>query len=410
MQPAFHIARKITFNRQPSFSRFIIRLSVIATSISVAAMILTLCFVNGFQDAISKKIFGFWGHIRIQPYTLNKSLIAEDELATSNDTILLQLKQFPQITSVNSYITRSAVIEKNGEIEGCLLKGIDPSFPTKQFEHFIKLGHTIAFEDSMYDRSLVISELLANKLQLALNDTVKLHFIKTETGTSTYRKLRVAGIYKTGLEEYDQLFCLVDIRLLQRIISPYIAYISGYEVFTNTSVKSEDLSLAINETISSEWLARSMESIFPNIFDWLEIQNVNRNVVFIIMGVVALINLLTCLLVLVLERTRMVGILKALGGEDKFIQQIFLYYASFIALRGVGIGAIIGLLICWLQLVTGFIQLDETAYYVSVAPVVIVAWQIALVVLATFLVAFLSLWLPTFLIRKIQPIQAIQFN
>ncbi len=373
-------------------------------------MILTLCFVNGFQDAISKKIFGFWGHIRIQPYTLNKSLIAEDELAQTNDTILSQLKRFPQIVSINSYLTKSAVIEKNGEIEGSLLKGIDSLFPRKQLDNFIIKGSSIKFEDSLYDKSLVISELLANKLQLSLNDTVKLHFIQTSTGSSTYRKLYVTGIYKTGLEEYDQLFCLVDIRLLQRIISTDIAYVSGYEVFTSSPQESNELSLAINESISSEWLARSMESIFPNIFDWLEIQNVNRNVVFIIMGIVALINLLTCLLVLVLERTRMVGILKALGGEDRFIQQIFLYYASFIALRGVGVGAIIGLLICWLQLLTGFIQLDETAYYVSVAPVVIVGWQIALVVLATFLVAFLSLWLPTFLIRKIQPIQAIQFN
>lgn len=410
MQTAFHIARKITFNRQPSFSRFIIRLSVIATSISVAAMILTLCFVNGFQDAISKKIFGFWGNIRIQPYTLNKSLIAEDELAPKNDSILLQLKQLPQITSVNTYMTRSVVIEKKGEIEGILLKGVDSSFPSTQLENFLQTGNSILFTDSLYDRSIVISELIATRLKLALNDTIKVHFIQPETGSSTSRKLRVIGIYKTGLEEYDQLFCLVDIRLLQRIVSPDATYISGYEVFTNNNENFEKLSLAINEAISSEWLARSMQNIFPNIFDWLEIQNVNRNVVFIIMGIVALINLLTCLLVLVIERTRMVGILKALGGEDRFIQQIFLYYASFIALRGVGMGALIGLLVCWLQIATGFIQLDETAYYVSVAPVVVVGWQIALVVLATFFVAFLSLWLPTFFIRKIQPIQAIQFN
>ena len=174
----------------------------------------------------------------------------------------------------------------------------------------------------------------------------------------------------------------------------------------------DTLSHSINESdlIPTEWISRTVREVYPNIFDWLGIQDVNRDVIFIVMSIVAIINLITCLLILVLERTRMVGILKAIGATNFSIQKIFLYHASYITLIGVGLGLLLGVGLCLLQQYTGFIRLDETAYYVSSAPVKIIWWQVALVCSGTIVVCFLSLIIPTYIVRSIQPVKAIQFR
>ncbi|MEN9685121.1 MAG: hypothetical protein RLZZ28_907, partial [Bacteroidota bacterium] len=162
--------------------------------------------------------------------------------------------------------------------------------------------------------------------------------------------------------------------------------------------------------LPAEWMSRTIQEVYPNIFDWLGIQDVNRNVIFIIMSIVAIINLVTCLLILILERTRMVGLLKALGANNGVIQQIFIYHASVITILGIGIGFMLGTGLCFLQQYTGFIQLDESSYYVSKAPVHIIWWQIATVCGATALVCYASLIIPTWIIKKINPVKAIQFR
>jgi lipoprotein-releasing system permease protein len=165
-----------------------------------------------------------------------------------------------------------------------------------------------------------------------------------------------------------------------------------------------------SDLIPLNWISKTVREVYPNIFDWLGIQDVNRNVIFIVMAVVAIINLVTCLLILVLERTRMVGILKAIGSSDAIIQKIFLFNATYITLAGAGAGFLFGVGLCLLQQKTGFITLDETAYYVSVAPVKLIWWQVAAVCAGTVVVCFLSLILPTLLVKSVQPVKAIQFR
>jgi lipoprotein-releasing system permease protein len=407
---ALFIAKRIAFNRQYSFSRFIIRLSVTATALSVMAMIITLAFVNGFQQAISEKVFSFWGHVRVQQYEPGRSLLAEESVITRNDTVETLLRSQSGIESVQHFATKSAVLEYRKQIEGVLIKAVDKAYDSSRLSRYINGGRWLQFDDSLYSKDLLLSSPLASRLNVQVNDTVTVYFISPIDGSRTYRRLRVCGLYKTGIEEYDKLFILADLRLVQRLNGWTTQQTGSYELFLKDFSRMDSISNSLNEQLPLSWGSRSIREVYPNIFDWLNIQNMNRNVIFIVMAVVAIINLVTCLLILILERTRMVGILKALGAEEKLIRQIFLYHASVITIRGVGIGLLAGLGLCWLQQYTGFIHLDESSYYVKTAPVQLIGWQVALVVIATTVVCYLSLIIPTWLVRRMQPVKAIQFR
>jgi lipoprotein-releasing system permease protein len=405
---AFFIGKRLAFKKQQSFSRFIIRLSIAATAVSVAAMIITLAFVNGFQKTVSEKVFSFWGHIRVQHFEASKALVSEEMAIAKNDTVLALLKQQPAVAQVQVFATKSVILEKSNTIEGNLFKGIDVDYDSAQLKPYLVQGRWLRFEDSLYSREIILSEPIARELKLKLNDTMNVHFISPREGTAVYRPVKVVGLYKTGIDEYDNHFAIGDIRLIRRLADWKPNEIGGYEVF----LKDYHIMDSVNQQLDlpTVWVSKTVREVYPNIFDWLNIQDVNRNVVFAVMGIVAIINLITCLLILVLERTRMVGLLKALGANNTSIQQVFLYHAAWITLVGVGIGLALGVGLCLLQQLTGFIRLDEATYYVSKAPVFIIWWQIGLVCLLTAIVCFISLLLPTLIIRSIKPVKAIAFR
>jgi len=384
---------------------------VAATAVSITAMIITLAFVNGFQEKVADKIFGFWGHIRVQKYDAGKSLISEELPLTKNTAVENSMATTPGVVSYQSFATKSAVLESNKEIEGVLIKGIEKNENHTALKQFLVAGRWIHFTDSLYSKETIVSDAVAKQLQIKINDTIKVHFVATNSDAQkTYRKLVVVGFYHTGIDEYDKLFMIADINLIRRINNWEPNQIGGYEVFIHQYQNINAVSSTLSNALPSEWMSKSIKEVYPNIFDWLDIQDVNRNVVFVVMGIVALINLITCLLILMLERTNMIGLLKSMGATNWTIQKIFIVYASFITLAGVGFGLVIGLGICFLQQATGFITLDEASYYISVAPVKIIGWQVAAVCAGTTVVCFVSLFLPTLLIPKISPVKAIAFK
>jgi lipoprotein-releasing system permease protein len=409
---AVFIARRIAFNRQKSFSRFIIRLATTATAVSVAAMIITLAFVNGFQETVSQKVFSFWGHVRLQQYEPNKALVAEESPLQKNATIEAVIRKNPVVTSMQTFATKSAVIQHKTDIEGILFKGVERNYNFNHLKDFLISGTWPDFNDSLYSKQIVLSQPIAVQLQVKLNDSIKIYFIDPAGGKSNFRRMRVCGIYKTGIEEYDKLFAIGDLRLVQRLNNWTEEEVGGYEIFLSQYKLMDKVSNDINDNGSMPitLVSRTVKEIYPNIFDWLGIQDVNRDVIFIVMSIVAIINLVTCLLILVLERTRMVGILKAVGSNNITIQAIFLFHATYITVVGVGIGLVAGIGLCLLQQYTGFIRLDEAAYYVSSAPVKIIWWQVIAVCAGTVMVCFVSLIIPTLLVRNIQPVKAIQFR
>jgi lipoprotein-releasing system permease protein len=406
---ASFIARRIALNRQRSFSRFIIRLAVTATAISIAAMILTLSFTNGFQYAISQKVFGLWGHIRVQHYEGNKAVIAEEMPIYQNDTVLSLLRSDPDISAIQPFATKNAILRGKEGIEGVLLKGVQKGYDFTRLDGFLKSGRWIHFPDSGSSNEVDLSVYTANQLKLQPGDKVLIYFIQLDNSYRV-RSMKVAGIFKTGIEDYDKLIAIGDLELIRHLNNWNKNQIGGYEITVRNYRRADSVNARIFDQLPSGWGSRTIEDIYPNIFDWLNLQNITIAIVLIIMIVVATLNLVTCLIILVLERTPMIGILKAFGTPNASIQQIFLYHGAFITLLGMLIGNALGLSICWLQTRYGFITLPEEAYFISKAVVKLEWWHLVLVNAGSFLVCFLVLMIPTLIIRRIRPTQAIQFR
>jgi lipoprotein-releasing system permease protein len=403
------IAQRIAFNPERSFSRFIIRLAVIATTLSVATMIVALSFTEGFQWVISQKVISFWGHIRVEHYEPEQTIIAEETPIDKNDTVLAAIHADPRVGYIDAFATKSAMLKTNEGIEGILFKGVEKDFHFDRLSAFLRQGHWVDFPDSGYSHEVDLSEYTASQLKLHVGDGVLIYFIQPNAPPRA-RKLQVAGIYKTGIEEYDHNFCLGDLRLIRRLNDWDSTKIGGYEVFVTDYRQTDTINKSLREVLPPEWNSQTIENVYPNIFDWLNLQNRTEVLILIIMTVVAVLNLITCLIILVLERTRMVGILKAVGSNDFIIQRIFLAHAAFITGWGIFLGTALGLGLCWVQEKTGLIKLDEDAYYVPVAPVKIIYWQVGLVDLGTLVICFLVLLIPVQLIRRISPVRAIRFN
>lgn len=405
------IANRIAFNKGRSFSRFIIRLSTAATIISVVAMILTLAFANGFQQKVSEKVFDFWGHIRIQhtsPYT---SIITEEVPIINNPELSAAIKQLPDVKAIYPFATKYAILKTKDNLQGILVKGLDKVYDFDHFKEFMVEGSTIGYNDSTYSRDILISQKTAKELQLNVNDRVAIYFIKPDRSIRP-DKLTIKGIFKTGIADFDNSFAIGDIQLIRRLNGWEPNTIGGYEVVLNDYRKADTLTQQIAQLpeLDEDLNVQSIKEYVPNIFDWLNMQFTTRNVLIGIMIVVAVINLITCLIILVLERMRMVGVLKAIGATDWTIQKIFLRHSLIIALRGIAIGAVTGLVIIYLQIKTGFIRLDEDAYYMDRAAVSITVWEVLFICGATFLVCLLVLLIPSYIVKKIRPVKAIHFR
>lgn len=405
------MARRIAWNPQRSFARFIMRISIGATAISVAVMIIAVSLVNGFQSAVSEKVFGFWGHIRIQERQAPRSLIAEEIPILQNDRLMQIIQADPTVRSIHPFATRYGILKSEQEMEGLMIKGVGRAFYPTQLKLFLKAGSIPAWPDSGFSRDLLISQYTAQRMKLSVNDSLPLYFLQSEQAPRA-RKIRIAGIYKTGIEQYDRLFAIGDLRLIQQLNGWAPEQIGGYEVFLNDPTLTEATSSTLFNLpdFPQTWEPIPITRLIPNIFDWLALMDNTRSVLIGLMIAVALINLITCLLILVLERVRMVGTLKALGASDWRIQQLFLQQIGWILAIGISLGTSIGLGLLFIQQQTGWIRLPEEAYYIDHAAVKIVWGEVFAIIGGTTAISLIVAWIPSWLVRRIQPVQAIRFR
>jgi len=409
LQYPLFIAKRIIFNAQPSFSRFIIRLAILATVLSVATMVITLSLVNGFQEAVAEKVFSFWGHARIESVNPFQPYVSDDEGFVYSDSVKRAFSNIPGIESHEAFAIKSVVLKTGGQFEGVLLKGIAAGFDTSAFNRFMVSGRFFSFADSGKINGIVLSHITAERMQVKPGDALQCFFIRNGQDIRT-RPMVVTGIFKTGIEEYDKNFGIGDIRFLRRLNLWEDDRIGGVEIFLKEPELAGFFSDDVNTGLPAKLACRPIEEIYPNIFDWLAIQNQTKKIVVITMLIVAIINLITCLLILVMERTPMVGVFKALGMPVEKIGAVFWFYAGWIAVVGVGAGLVLGLGLCFLQQYTGFIKMDEATYYVATAPVSIDPVQVAAVVLGSLLICLLAIRLPLFYVQRVSPIQAIRFD
>ena len=395
MNTAFEIAKRISFYKQKNYTRFIVRLSIAATAISVAAILLTFSIVNGFQSTVSQKLFSFWGHLQISSVN-GASLNDNPELAK-------KIKTISNVQSSSAFLNQTMVLAKDIEIEGLNAKGI------ADFSSIPNLiqGRLIQRDGQSPSKEIVLSKNLASKLHIVIGDQVRLYFFQNNQVQE--RRLSVVGLFHSGIEEYDLKNVFVDIHLLQQLIQAPNA-ISGYQINVNDLSTITQTQIDIQSILPENWVATASTNLYPQLFDWIQVQNINRNITIIIMLFIAIVNLITCLLILLLARVPMIGSLHAMGATHAMIRKVFLYQASFIAFAGIGLGVLIGLGLSILQLKFQWIQLDESAYLIDVLPIQIQPFQVIGVIVGTAIVCYLSFLLPTIWIKKISPAKAIRFD
>ena len=306
-----------------AFSSFIIKLSIVATTLSVAVMIVSVCVIGGFKSVIREKIYSFWGHVLVVPYNDNPANIISEKPINYSDAVFRMIQNDPQVAAVSKFAVRPAIVQSKGQMEGIKLKGIAADYTIPASLNM--KGTPINFSDSTYAKQIILSRTTANKLLLNVGDDVLIYFLESGSTVPRIRKLKIAGLYHTGMEDVDQYLAICDIRLLQHINSWAPQQISGYQV----AAKDEAFVHTIADRIfqNSELTTQTITDSFPGITDWLNIQDLSVKILLIIMSIVATISMGAALLILIVERASITGLLKALGLNNAATQKIFMYIA-----------------------------------------------------------------------------------
>jgi len=408
------IARKLILSKdnRKSISRSILNIAIFGISLGLAVMIVAMAVVTGFKNEITRKVVGFAAHIQILNFDSNISY--ETQPINSQQEFLSELRENPSIASVQVFATKAGIIKTKSDIQGVVLKGVGPGYDWSFLQDYLREGEILSLSDSARSNKVLISRHIASLLKLSLNDDFLMYFIQDPP---RWRRFTVAGIFETSLEEFDKVFIFGDIRHIQKLNDWSEEQVSGLEVnLTTFSELDRQTSHVINtvgfgfEEDGSRLKVINIHEKYPQIFDWLNLQDMNVLIILILMLVVAGFNMVSGLLILILDRTNMIGILKALGSPNVSIRKIFMYQSGFLILRGLFWGNIIGIGICLLQKYTGIMELDQSSYYLNTVPVNLNALHVIVLNLGTALAIIGMLIIPSMIISRISPARAIRFE
>ena len=391
------------------------KVSVLGIALGIAMMILTIGVITGFQGEIRNKLIGFGSHIQVTNYDTN---VSDEPLPISRKPDFLEaLKQNPGIKHVEVYATKNGIIKTKTDNEGVLIKGIADDYDWEFINHNLVAGKAFAVSDTGISKSIVISKMLADKLGFKLDDKMIIYFLTKTTdrldNISYEQRVKtffISGIYETGFEDLDQRLVLVDLRHIQRLNYWSADQVAGFEITLDDYKKMDDMGVELNDLVGQNYVAQTIKQIYPTVFSWLDMQDVTGVIVITLMLLVAGINMISALLILILERTNMIGILKALGSKNRSIQKIFLYNAAYLVGKGLLWGNVLAIGIALIQKQFGIFTLDAKTYYLSVIPIYLDPLAIVLLNAGTFLCCLLMLVVPSFVVSKITPVKAIRFS
>jgi lipoprotein-releasing system permease protein len=400
------IAKRISLKAERTFSKLIVRIAIIGIMLGLGVMLLSLAIVKGFKSEIKEKVRGFNGDIQFVKYDLNSSY--ENSPFTLSPLILNQVKGKSGINFIAPIATKPGIIKANEEVEGVVFKGIDKDYDWNYFNKVLTAGTTINFSNPQASaQQIIVSDFLAKRLKLHVGDDFMLYFVQESLRK---RKFEIVGIYNTGVEEIDKTYIIGDISLIRKLNNWSFNEVGGYEIRVQDFNQIDAHAAALIDILPLQVKAVTVKERFPVIFDWLSLLDINAQVILVLMLIVAIINMISALLIMILERTNMIGLLKALGETNWGVRKIFLYNALYLVGFGMLLGNIFGLGLGFFQQQTHFFKLDEASYYMKFVPISFTLQDILLVNLGTLTTCFLVLLIPSYLVTKITPIKAIAFK
>ena len=414
MNLPYFIANRLIKGRREgtSFSRPINIIAIIGIAMGLGVMILAVAILTGFKQQIREKVVGFGSHIQIMNFDSNISF--ETTPISDTQSFIPKIKQLPGVAHIEVFATKAGIIRTEEDIQGVVLKGIGSDFDWSYFKSNMVDGNVFTVTDTGRTDKVIISKKIADMLRLKTGDSFSMLFIQDPP---RMRKFTISGIYETSLEEFDKMYVFCDIGHIKRLNGWSEDQVSGFEIFINDFDKLNEMTATVRDAIGyklteedSKFKVTNIRIRYPQIFDWLNFQDLNVVIIILLMLIVAGFNMISGLLILILEKTNMIGVLKSLGAEDITIRRVFIYQAAYLIGKGLFWGNFIGIGLAFLQLKTGLITLDPSSYYIKTVPVNLQLSHILLLNAGTMVAIILMLLVPSQLISRITPVKAIKYD
>ncbi|MDH4059060.1 MAG: ABC transporter permease [Cyclobacteriaceae bacterium] len=406
MNLSYFISKRISRGQQEGFSTTIHKIAIASIGIGLGAAIIAFLIMRGFQDTVKHKIYSFNGHLLVNKFTMNNSM--EEPPMDINIDLYSNYKSFPGIRHIQEYAHKAGLIKTDDEVLGVVVKGVGRSYDTVSFAENIIEGRFIHLPDSGYANEVILSKTIAGKINANVDDQLIVHFFQNPP---RFRRLKVVGIYETNLSEYfDGKVIISDIRMIARLNDWADSVAGGLEIFVTDINRIDEVGYALGETIDFDLNIQPVSNKYIQVFEWLHLLTRQVNILLVVILAVVCVNMISIILILVMERTQMIGLLKALGSGNKLIRSVFVYHGIHLVVKGLLLGNLIGLGFCFFQDRFKIITLNPQDYYMSFVPV---SWHWEMVLLLnaiTFAIVTIVLLLPTAIISRIDPIKAIRFD
>ena len=410
----FFIAKRILFGTEKGFKGTppASKIALLGIILGLAVMILSVAIVIGFKKEVRNKVIGFGSHIQITNFDNNTSYEAYPIVMP--DSLIESIAAIPGIKQVERFATKPGILKTDDEFEGIVLKGVEDGYNWEFFHSYLQEGTLPDINKKEGAPDILLSRFLADRLKLNPGDRVNAYFVQEQIRA---RRFNVAGIYETGFSDYDRIFAITSLNQVRRLNEWEKDEVSGVEImvddYNRLDELADDLYYRFANVDNNEdivYLVRSIKEIAPQIFGWLELLDINVVVILLLMIAVSGFTMISGLLILILERTNMIGILKALGETNASIRKIFLYLAFFLIGRGMLWGNIVGVALCLIQKYTGIVKLDASVYYLSSVPIDLNLWVFLLLNVGTLAITMALMIAPSYLVTRIDPVKAIHFE